>query len=57
MSLPDVLHGVDAHSDFLPPSQERHTFEPDDVEAMSEAFTDVCDALGLKERDDPATRT
>jgi hypothetical protein len=23
---------------------------------MSEAFTDLCDALGLKERDDPATR-
>lgn len=36
--------------------QERHTFDLDVVKAMSEAFTDVCDALGLKERDDPATR-
>jgi hypothetical protein len=36
--------------------QERHAFDPDDVKAMSEAFTDVCDALGLKERDDPVTR-
>ncbi len=36
--------------------QEPHAFDPDDVKAMSEAFTQVCDALGLKERDDPATR-
>lgn len=41
---------------ITPFPQERHAFEPDDVKAMSEAFTDVCDALGLKERDDPATR-
>lgn len=28
--------------------QERHTYH---IKAMSEAFTKVCDALGLKERD------
>ncbi len=38
---------------FLP---EPHTFDPDDIKAMSEAFTDLCEALGLKERDDPGTR-
>jgi hypothetical protein len=49
----DRCGGVMPITPFL---QERHAFDVDDVKAMSEAFTDVCDALGLKERDDPATR-
>jgi hypothetical protein len=50
----DDLRGNDMP--ITPYLQERHTFDPDDVKVMSEAFTVVCDALGLKERDDPATR-
>jgi hypothetical protein len=38
---------------FLP---NGHFFDLDQITAMSQAFTQVCDALGLRERDDPATR-
>jgi len=36
--------------------REGHFFDLDHVKAMSEAFTQVCEDLGLKERDDPVTR-
>lgn len=36
--------------------QDGHFFDLDHVKAMSEAFTQVCEDLGLKERDDPLTR-
>ncbi len=31
-------------------------FEPETIRNMSAAFVAVCDALGLKAQDDPATR-
>jgi hypothetical protein len=31
-------------------------FDPETIGAMSDTFTSVCAALGLMERDDPATR-
>ena len=33
-----------------------HHFDPETIVIMSDAFTSACAALGLMERDDPATR-
>ena len=35
---------------------DQHSFAPEQLKAMSEAFTEVCNTLGLVDRDDPATR-
>jgi hypothetical protein len=35
---------------------DRHAFDPEAVHRMSEALTAACRALGLVDRDDPATR-
>jgi hypothetical protein len=32
------------------------TFAPETIQAMSDAFSLVCNSLGLIDRDDPATR-
>lgn len=33
-----------------------HAFDPEAIRSMSEALTGACRALGLVDRDDPATR-
>jgi Zn-dependent protease with chaperone function len=38
------------------PLFSKHAFGPETLKGMSQAYESVCDALGLKLTDDPATR-
>lgn len=41
---------------ITPYLRDQHAFDPEQLKALGEAFAELCKAIGLVERDDPAAR-
>ena len=56
--MADTLEGLERYSGLMPIHGflSNQAFEPETIREMSLALEDVCDALGLRLREDPAVR-